>query len=75
MGGGAAAVWAYDRVAALVAVDAMLRTAEATCWAWSALALTLRIVAWISSSFLASANRTRYGLGAMHEGVEECGGA
>ena len=48
-------VWEALAVAA-VAADAMLRAEEATYWAWSALALTLRIVAWISSSFLASAN-------------------
>ena len=52
-GAAAAAVWAYVREAA---AEAMFRAEEATCWAWSALALTLRIVAWMSSSFLASAN-------------------
>ena len=46
--GVAAVVWAYVRVApleaALVAAGAMLRAAEATCCACSALALALRIV-------------------------------
>ena len=59
-GRGAATVWAYDRVAVLVAVlvaaDAVLRAAEAACWVWLALALTLRIVVWMPCSFLASAN-------------------
>ena len=57
-GAAAAAVWAYVREA-LAAADAMLRAVEVTCWAWSALALTLRIVAWMSSSFLAIANWIR----------------
>ena len=53
--GVAAAVWAYVRealAAAAVAADAMLRAEETacwaeevTCWAWSAVALTLRMVA------------------------------
>ena len=46
-----AAVWAYVQVAAseaaVVAADAMLRAAEATCWAWSALALMLRSTVWM----------------------------
>ena len=64
--GVAAAIWEYAREAlavAALAADAMLRAVEAACWAeeatclaWSAVALTLRIVAWISSSFLTSAN-------------------
>ena len=48
-------VWAYVREA-LAAADAMLRAAEAICWACLVLALTLRVVAWMSWNFLASAN-------------------
>ena len=56
-GGAAAAtaVWAYI-LEALTAAEAMFRTEEETCWALSALALTLRIVARMSRSFLVSAN-------------------
>ena len=55
-----APIWAYVRVAAsesaVVAADAMLRAAEATCLAWSALALMLRSTVWMSGSFLQSDN-------------------
>ena len=56
--GGVAAIWAYDREA-LAAADATVRAEVATCWAWSALALALRMAEWISSSFLVIANRIR----------------
>ena len=54
----AADTWAYV-LEALVAADAALRTKVATCWAWPVLALTLRMVAWIPSSFLAIASWIR----------------
>ena len=41
----AAAVWAYVHEAFAAAADGMLRAEEATCWVWSALALTPRIAA------------------------------
>ena len=58
--GVAATVWAYVRVAALVAAlvtaGAILRAAEATCRAWLAPDLTLRVIVWMSWSFLGCAN-------------------
>ena len=54
----AAAVWAYVQEV-LAAADAILRAEEATYWAWSVLVLTLRMVVWISLSFLASARWIR----------------
>ena len=44
---------------ALAAADAMFRAEDATCWAWSALASMLRMVAWMFSSFFASASWIR----------------
>ena len=53
-GAEAAAVWACAREA-LKAPETMFRAEEATFWACSALDLTLRIMAWMCCSLLASA--------------------
>ena len=57
-GGAVAVIWVYVWEA-LAAADAIFRADDATFWAWSALALTLRMVAWVFSSFLASASWIR----------------